>query len=109
MAEPVHTRFHLPDRTYQAIVRADIKKIAESTGFTGYRLGEVEIIIAEITSNLVKHAAKGGTLLVRKIDGEQAGMEIINESSSEDDGRWPFHKENTWSGIGSYTQAFGRI
>jgi anti-sigma regulatory factor (Ser/Thr protein kinase) len=78
MAESVHIKFYLPDRTYQAIVRADIRKIAESVGFTGHRLGEVEIIIAEITSNLIKHAHKGGTLLVRKIGGEQPGMEIIS-------------------------------
>jgi anti-sigma regulatory factor (Ser/Thr protein kinase) len=78
MAETVHTRFHLPDRTYQAIVRAELRKMAESAGFTGHRLGEVEIIIAEITSNLIKHAHKGGILLVRKMEGEQAGIEIIS-------------------------------
>ncbi len=81
MDELPHSKFSLPDRTYQAIVRAELKKMAESAGFHGHRLGEIEIIIAEITSNLVKHAAKGGEIYARPVKSPAIGMEIIGNRS----------------------------
>jgi anti-sigma regulatory factor (Ser/Thr protein kinase) len=48
-----------------------------SANFSGHRLGELELIIAEITSNLVKHATKGGMILARIIQDEGGGMELI--------------------------------
>src|SRR5688572_2704904 len=77
MVESLHTRINLPDRTYQAAARSEIKKIAEAVGFEGYRLGEMEIIIAEITSNLWKHSPTGGYLLVRVLSGVESGIELI--------------------------------
>jgi anti-sigma regulatory factor (Ser/Thr protein kinase) len=75
--DDVHVRFLLPDRTYQAVVRAELRRLAESAGFQGHRLGEIDIIIAEITSNLIKHAAKGGMILGKKISGSNPGIEFI--------------------------------
>ena len=77
MDELPHSKFSLPDRTYQAIVRAELKKMAELAGFHGHRLGEMEIIIAEITSNLVKHATKGGEIYARPVKFPAPGMEMI--------------------------------
>src|ERR1700748_3287213 len=70
-------KFLLPDRSYQALVRAEIKKLAETMGFKDRRLGEVEIIIAEITTNLIKHTPKGGMILVRQISKPDFGLELI--------------------------------
>ena len=78
MAEHPHSKYILPDRTYQGLVRSELKKMAESAGFTGHRLGEAEIIIAEITSNLVKHASKGGEILARKLSRPSPGIEFIS-------------------------------
>jgi anti-sigma regulatory factor (Ser/Thr protein kinase) len=77
MADLPHIRFVLPDRTYQGLTRSELKKMAESAGFTGHRLGEVEIVIAEITSNLVKHTTKGGMILARIIV-KPSGIEFIS-------------------------------
>ena len=77
MVESLHTRINLPDRTYQAAARSEVKKIAEAVGFEGHRLGEMEIIIAEITSNLWKHSPSGGYLLVRILPGAEPGLELI--------------------------------
>ena len=62
MADRQHYRYHLPDRSYQGIVRSELRKLAVAGKFTGHRLGEIELIIAELTSNLVKHATKGGII-----------------------------------------------
>lgn len=76
--EHVHVRLSLPDRSYQGMVRSELKRMAEAAGFSGHRLGQIEIIIAEITSNLVKHASKGGTILAKKIENPQPGIEFIS-------------------------------
>jgi anti-sigma regulatory factor (Ser/Thr protein kinase) len=77
MADYQHRLFALPDRTYQGLVRSELRKLAESAGFKGHRLGEVEIIIAEITSNLVKYAQKKPFILARVIQDEGGGIELI--------------------------------
>jgi anti-sigma regulatory factor (Ser/Thr protein kinase) len=77
MVDAPHSRFQLPDRSYQAIVRSELKRIADTAGFSGHRLGELEIIIAEITSNLIKHASKGGEILAKPFSLPGKGMEII--------------------------------
>lgn len=74
----VHVRLPLPDRSYQGMVRSELRRLAESAGFKGHRLAEIEIIIAEITSNLVKHATKGGVILAKKIVGKPPGIEFIS-------------------------------
>jgi anti-sigma regulatory factor (Ser/Thr protein kinase) len=77
MADSHHRKFALPDRSYQGMVRSELRKLAEDSGFKGHRLGEIEIIIAEITSNLVKHATRGGFILARSIKENGGGMEMI--------------------------------
>jgi len=75
--EYVHLRFPIPDRSYQAVVRSELRRMAVSAGFEGHRLGEIEIIIAEITSNLVKHAKAGGYILAKIINEPASGIEFI--------------------------------
>lgn len=79
MADSFHHIINLPDRSYQAIARAELKALATRAGFTPYRLAQVDIIIAEITSNLVKHATNGGQVLCRILDEPEAeGLELIS-------------------------------
>ncbi|HUR66889.1 MAG TPA: ATP-binding protein [Chitinophagaceae bacterium] len=77
MAEHQHQKYSLPDRSYQGIVRSELRKLAIEGGFSGHRLGEIELIIAEVTSNLVKHAIKGGILLARILKEDGGGFELI--------------------------------
>lgn len=79
MASQFHSIINLPDRSYQAIARAELKSIAAKAGFTSHKLAEAEIVIAEITTNLVKHATHGGQILCRIInDPEREGLELIS-------------------------------
>ena len=66
------------DRSYFAILKKEIHTLAVEAGFNERRVGEVDIIVAELTSNLVKHA-NGGTIWVKLVeeDGVQ-GIEIIS-------------------------------
>ena len=70
MTEAIHCSYPVVDRSYVSIIN-----------HSASRLGELEIIIAELTSNLVKYA-HDGELLVRAIpDVANAGIELISVDS----------------------------
>lgn len=77
MVEEVYHRLNASDRSYFAILKKEIHAIAVSIGFTSNRLAEIDIVVAELVSNLAKHAIDG-ELLVKKIVAEEIeGLEIV--------------------------------
>ncbi|MCE3282943.1 MAG: putative anti-sigma regulatory factor, serine/threonine protein kinase [Chitinophagaceae bacterium] len=67
----------MADRSYFALLKKDIRTIAVEAGFSETKVGEVDIIVAEIVTNLVKHGG-GGNLLVKRItQAETEGIELI--------------------------------
>jgi anti-sigma regulatory factor (Ser/Thr protein kinase) len=77
MVNNVHLRLKASDRSYFAILKKDIHALACKGDFSANRLGEIDIVVSEIVSNLSKHA-KGGELFVKLIeDNEIHGIEII--------------------------------
>ena len=82
MVSRTHVAFKAEDRSYFAILKKEIHAIAINASFTEAKVGELDIIVAELVSNLVKHAG-GGQLLVKLI--EESGVQGI-ELISIDDG-----------------------
>lgn len=77
MVSRTHLAFRADDRSYFAILKKDIHAMAISASFTEARVGELDIIVAELVSNLVKHAG-GGQVWVKLIeDGGLQGIELI--------------------------------
>lgn len=77
MVNEVHLRLNASDRSYFAIIKKDIHALAAEAGFSGTRLGEVDIVVSEIVSNFSKHA-NGGELLVKLIEDHGIqGIEIL--------------------------------
>lgn len=62
-----HIRFNAEDRSYFAILKKQIHHLVAEAGFSIIKAAEIDIVVAEITSNLIKHAG-GGELLVRIVD-----------------------------------------
>ncbi|KAA2241341.1 SpoIIE family protein phosphatase [Chitinophaga agrisoli] len=78
MVSAVHLRFNASDRSYFAIIKKEIHALAVKAGFTAKRIGEIDIIISEMVSNLSKHAVDG-ELFVKPVEEEGIqGMEIIS-------------------------------
>jgi len=76
-----HRAYPVTDRSQMAAVKRDVHALATSLGFSTSRVGEVDIIVAEILSNLVKYA-QAGELLVRPIHHPtNAGLELISVDS----------------------------
>ena len=78
MADRTHISFNASDRSYFAILKKEIHKLVAEAGFSEQRTGEADIIVAEMTSNLVKHGG-GGEILVRIIDDDDdQAVELIS-------------------------------
>jgi anti-sigma regulatory factor (Ser/Thr protein kinase) len=78
MDNHIHLALNASDRSYFAILKKEIHAMAIAGGFSEKRVAEIDIIVAEIVSNLVKHAG-GGQVLVKLIEenGKQ-GIELIS-------------------------------
>lgn len=83
MVESTHICFNAEDRTYFALLKKEIHNLAIQHGFTENRTGEIDIIVAELTSNLAKHAV-GGEILVKIQDSNTGSyIEIISIDNGE--------------------------
>jgi len=74
MDKSAHIRYNAEDRSYLAILKKEIHLSCINAGFSKKKIAEIDIIVAEMASNLVKHAV-GGEILV-KIFGEKESAEI---------------------------------
>ncbi|HVU56645.1 MAG TPA: ATP-binding protein [Puia sp.] len=62
MVSTSYTSFNCSDRSYLAILKKEIHKLALQGGFEAKQLAEIDLIVSELGSNLVKHAS-GGEML----------------------------------------------
>src|SRR5678815_384220 len=73
-----HLFFFFSYRSYFAFFKIEIYVIVVKAGFSDTKVGEVDIIVAEMVSNLVKHGG-GGRLLVKLIEEQHIdGIEFIS-------------------------------
>lgn len=78
MVSAAHASFEVKDRSYFAIIKKEIHAIAATGNFTSHRLGEIDIIVAEIVSNLIKHAGSGWLLVKLICEDDIGGIELIS-------------------------------
>ncbi|MES2702670.1 MAG: ATP-binding SpoIIE family protein phosphatase [Bacteroidota bacterium] len=77
MDNQAHKSFLIQDRSYLSLYKKEIHKLATENGLGEKKTAEVDIIVAEMTSNLLKHT-KGGELLVKLFaDGPHMGLELL--------------------------------
>ena len=67
--------FTVADRSYFALLKKEIHALAVEMGFSQEKAGKVDIVVAELVSNLVKHA-NGGHLLAKRIKHTRLGEGI---------------------------------
>ena len=78
MDNRIHVSFDANDRSYFAILKKEIHLLAVGAGLNNKKVGEIDIVVAEMVSNLVKHAG-GGQVLVKVLNEEnKKGIEIIS-------------------------------
>lgn len=77
MDNATHTSFFAGDRSYFSLLKKDINTKAREAGFNAKKLSELDIIVAEMTSNLLKYSETGELLMC--IAGEKPNeyLELI--------------------------------
>ena len=112
MTDSLHRSYSIVDRSYVSIIKRDVRALAGSSGFSAGRMDELDIIIAELTSNLVKYA-QAGELLVRAIpDPANPGIELISADSGPgmtDTARMMVDGVSTGGSLGQGLGAVGRL
>lgn len=78
MVNDGHTAYKVADRSYFALLKKDIHARAVSAGFSEGKVGEIDIIVAEMVTNLVKHAGEGLAFVKLVEEAGVQGMEIIS-------------------------------
>src|SRR5215203_429777 len=74
MVSRTHVAFKAEDRSYFAILKKDIHALAVEVGFSATKVGEIDIVVSEIVTNLIKHAG-GGQVIIKLI--EESGLQGI--------------------------------
>jgi anti-sigma regulatory factor (Ser/Thr protein kinase) len=78
MVNGVHLRLNAADRSYFSILKKEIHALALTGVFSSKRLAEIDIVVAELVSNLSKHAG-GGELFVKLVEEKKIqGIEIVS-------------------------------
>lgn len=74
--------YHIEERSYVAYIKREIHNQVAKTRFNETKAGEIDIIVSEMTSNLIKHVGKG-ELLFRIQDevGSDLRFEILSIDS----------------------------
>ncbi|RFM26873.1 SpoIIE family protein phosphatase [Deminuibacter soli] len=72
-----HVLFSVVDRSYTAVIKKEIHALAGKCAFKANEMAEIDIVVAELISNLLKYAVNGRLLVKTCIDAKEAGLEII--------------------------------
>ncbi len=68
MVNATHKSYKASDRSYYSIIKKELHNLAAAAGFSEKKTADLDIIIAEITSNLQKYA-DGGEILMGLFEG----------------------------------------
>jgi anti-sigma regulatory factor (Ser/Thr protein kinase) len=71
------TSYSIEDRSYVAFVKREIHNLILQSSFSKNRIGEIDIIVAELSSNIIKHAGSG-EMLYRFTNGKMSStLELL--------------------------------
>ena len=77
MDSATHVSLKVSDRSFVAGVKKDIHRMAVNAGFAQRKIDEIDILVSEMTSNLVKHATEGEILAGLVSDRQCPMLELV--------------------------------
>ncbi|WP_316809566.1 serine/threonine protein kinase [Pedobacter agri] len=78
MVDATHISLQANDRSYFSLLKKEIHQHLLDAGMEGMRIAEVDIIVAEMTSNLFKYADNGEILFGKFYENGVAYIELIS-------------------------------
>lgn len=76
MDRSLFNSYIIAERSYLSYIKREIHNLVKPH-FTGQRTGEIDIVVSEMTSNLIKYAGKGELLYRMSHEGETPVFEVI--------------------------------
>ena len=76
-----HCSFAVTDRSHGAMIAQHARQLADDLAFSAKKKGKLDIIVAELVSNLVKYSHNGELLIGSIQDNHQTGIELISVDS----------------------------
>ena len=78
MVDATHISFTADDRSYFSLIKKEIHRIATDGGINAARINELDLIVAEMTSNLFKYSKDGELLMGVFANGGSPYVELIS-------------------------------
>jgi len=78
MVDATHTSFPAGDRSYFSLIKKEIHRLATEAGMKTERINQLDLIVAEMTSNLFKYSDDGELLLGVFANGGSPYIELIS-------------------------------
>lgn len=78
MVDATHISFAADDRSYFSLIKKEIHRMATEGGVTASRIDEVDLVVAEMTSNLFKYSDDGELLIGVFPNGGNPYVELIS-------------------------------
>ncbi|GAB3933915.1 ATP-binding protein [Mucilaginibacter myungsuensis] len=78
MVDATHTSFAASDRSYFSLIKKEIHRLATEGGINPARVNELDLIVAEMTSNLFKYSDDGEILVGVFANGGSPYIELIS-------------------------------
>ncbi|MBW4890670.1 serine/threonine protein kinase [Mucilaginibacter sp. HMF5004] len=78
MVDATHISFAASDRSYFSLIKKEIHRIATDAGMNPTRINELDLIVAEMTSNLFKYSDDGEILMGVFANGGSPYVELIS-------------------------------
>jgi anti-sigma regulatory factor (Ser/Thr protein kinase) len=75
--DKIFTRHQIDDRSYVSFVKREIHVEVSKLTFTDRQAGEIDIIVAEVCSNLIKYAGSGSVLYRTTVNDDDSTFEIL--------------------------------
>jgi anti-sigma regulatory factor (Ser/Thr protein kinase) len=75
--DKIFTSYNIEDRSFVAFIKRQIHQELLQTKFSKNRVAEIDIIVSELTSNLIKHAGSGELLYRLYEQEEKPVLEIV--------------------------------
>jgi len=78
MVDATHISFRADDRSYFSIIKKEIHNRVSEAGYSQKKISEIDLIVAEMTSNLSKYAVDGEILLAHVVNEDDNYFELIS-------------------------------
>ncbi len=81
MVNATHVSYDASDRSYYAIIKKEVHNLAIQAGFSEIKVAELDIVLAELTSNLHKYARNGELLVGHIVTDTAEYIELLSMDS----------------------------